>query len=775
VGYTFAMTRVVTIVGLFVVAGFAGLHAGGPAAGMGGSFMLHLEVAGSAARMAQLIEQAGLSLGDVRAALAWDYLFLASYGPLIAIAAAFAGRFLGRRWELPGALAALMALTGAALDAVENAALLHALEGHAGAKVALVAAVAKFALILPAAAFALVASVGAVFAWRRAKPPAAFPTPGPVTGPAPALTCDVVMKGGITSGVVYPRAVGRLAQTYRFVNVGGASAGAIAASATAAAEYARANGRDGFAAVEALPAWLGGDGRLFNLFRPQPATRAPFEVFAAFLGNVPFPLKVARAFAATIWHLPLAFLAGLVPGGLVAWGAFGTDTPAFGVSGAVGMTLVLAPIVVVLGLLVTVVVRLPRNGFGMCSGRLRGKEILSDWLSATLDNIAGIRSAAGQDRRPLLFADLWTAGEDHATVEAVCAAAAGRAPGDRRINFEALTTSLSHGRPYRLPQLLHTFYFRPADLVEVVPEYVVNWMVSRAGSPLRVGGDVYHRLPAPHELPVVFAARLSLSFPFLISAVKLWGVDYERPKNAALGAGDTPQLDVCWMSDGGIASNFPIHFFDAFVPGRPTFGLDLQPFHVDRRRDETNEANNVFLPDNNTDGSRESWNHFSGMGGFVGALVDAIQAFLDNMQARAPSFRDRIARIYLAPDEGGLNLAMPTAVLDRLGKRGEAAGLRIVERFVEERPSGWDNHRWVRLRLLLGRLDPLLRQFAKQLADTPPPTPPPSYPWKAHQHRAAARAINVLCALGRALERTDVTLDEGAPRPVPELRITPRV
>jgi hypothetical protein len=38
---------------------------------------------------------------------------------------------------------------------------------------------------------------------------------------APDLECDIVMKGGITSGVVYPLAVCELARRYRLVSVGG--------------------------------------------------------------------------------------------------------------------------------------------------------------------------------------------------------------------------------------------------------------------------------------------------------------------------------------------------------------------------------------------------------------------------------------------------------------------------------------------------------------------------------------------------------------------------
>jgi len=29
------------------------------------------------------------------------------------------------------------------------------------------------------------------------------------------------------------------------------------------------------------------------------------------------------------------------------------------------------------------------------------------------------------------------------------------------------------------------------------------------------------------------------------------------------------------VPDGGLTSNFPIHFFDAPLPGRPTFGINL--------------------------------------------------------------------------------------------------------------------------------------------------------------------------------------------------------
>lgn len=45
----------------------------------------------------------------------------------------------------------------------------------------------------------------------------------------PHAVCDVIMKGGITSGVVYPLALTELARQFRFAQVGGTSAGAMAA------------------------------------------------------------------------------------------------------------------------------------------------------------------------------------------------------------------------------------------------------------------------------------------------------------------------------------------------------------------------------------------------------------------------------------------------------------------------------------------------------------------------------------------------------------------
>jgi hypothetical protein len=106
----------------------------------------------------------------------------------------------------------------------------------------------------------------------------------------PTKFCGVIMKGGVTSGVIYPLAACELAQVYQFKEIGGTSARAIAAGAIAAAEYGRKRGGASFAELEKLPAWLAerskpsGNANLFCLFEPSQATRPLFKMLVTLLG-----------------------------------------------------------------------------------------------------------------------------------------------------------------------------------------------------------------------------------------------------------------------------------------------------------------------------------------------------------------------------------------------------------------------------------------------------------------------------------------------------------
>ena len=101
----------------------------------------------------------------------------------------------------------------------------------------------------------------------------------------PTLDCDMVMKGGITSGVVYPLAVCELATKYRFHSVGGSSAGAIAAALCAAAELGRASEKGGFHRLASLPKYLAGNDYLLKLFQPSQKTRPLFNLLVFFLNH----------------------------------------------------------------------------------------------------------------------------------------------------------------------------------------------------------------------------------------------------------------------------------------------------------------------------------------------------------------------------------------------------------------------------------------------------------------------------------------------------------
>jgi hypothetical protein len=177
---------------------------------------------------------------------------------------------------------------------------------------------------------------------------------------------DLTMEGGTTSGVVYPLAICELATDFRFRNVGGASAGAIAAALTAAAELGRSsqvlasvdddhpahpaaellmNGvriRRGFTGIADIIGWLAqtrpgdqeaeeyrlaqpqpGDQaaeeyRLAQLFRPGNSTAAIFRVAVAIMRGQSWPLPLLALFAFGL--APRLFTLALILGAIVLTG-----------------------------------------------------------------------------------------------------------------------------------------------------------------------------------------------------------------------------------------------------------------------------------------------------------------------------------------------------------------------------------------------------------------------------------------------------------------------
>lgn len=502
--------------------------------------------------------------------------------------------------------------------------------------------------------------------------------------------CDLVMKGGITSGVVYPSAVRVLSERYEFRNIGGASAGAIAAAITAAAELGARSGRGGYPELDRVMEELRAPGFLRSLFQPSPATRPGFDLVLRLTEGTALrrvTLLLWRGASAAWWlAVPLLILAVLLEMAVAGSVRAPWLVPAL----VVGALLSVVSLAAAAGAgLVVLAGRfrrgLERNGFGMCSGVSQaGFEgpALSDWLHERIQACAG----RTPEDSPLTFRELAEA-EPHP------------------IDLRLVTTDLSHGRPVILPVEPGSYLFRREDLEGVVPGDVVRWMWERAESPawLEHATDrdpASFRLLPPEDLPVVLGARLSLSFPVLISAVRLWSYD-------ALGGG----LLETWFSDGGISSNFPIHFFDALLPGHPTFGLDLAPGAA------APGVPDVSMPGRPAEQRAPRWQGVTGIAGFVRQIADVMQNWRDSMQAEVPGFRDRICQIRLGSGEGGLNVNMDRAAIDSLIRKGATAGETILETFDEPH---WQNHRFTRYLTSMQRLQAELQRMNGRFEDFGP-------------------------------------------------------
>lgn len=580
--------------------------------------------------------------------------------------------------------------------------------------------------------------------------------------------CDVVMKGGITSGIVYPGAVCELAKEYQFANIGGTSAGAIAAALTAAAEYARKSGRGGgFARLASLPQWLagttsGGGSRLLSLFQPSDETAPLFALATAYVET---PGSWRRKSAAMLRPLAAAFhrygaivlAAGallVVPAAIAAFLA--AEVSPMGAIAAAVVCLALATLTAA-GFIVAAAIEaivslarvLPRHAFGLCSGMSATGDALTQWLADEIERTSGLD-------RPLTFGDL----EAHS------------------INLEMMTTNLTHGRPYRIPFETRTFYFTESEMLRLFPERVVRCMIDRAPAmprPLMTRhGEMLHRFPAPGDLPVVVAARMSLSFPILVAAVPLWAIDY--------GKRESRHPERCWFSDGGITSNFPVHFFDKPLPRWPTFAFNLAE-RTDRYHDE---EQTVYVPRTNRSGIREWWSEVDSLKEFGISIVTTMQNWRDNMLLRLPGQRDRIAHVLLAPDEGGLNLTMTAETIERVTARGAEAARELRRRFGGQPPAGvtltWSNHKWVRFLAFMPALEEALNDWAAAFPDrTEPPSfddllsgavPLPSYKVPSAQRAAMHRAS--LAFLKHIHANFGSFRPARRPRPEPELRAMPR-
>jgi predicted acylesterase/phospholipase RssA len=399
------------------------------------------------------------------------------------------------------------------------------------------------------------------------------------------LDCDLVMKGGITSGVIYPLAVAELARTYRFRNIGGTSAGAIAAAAAAAAQHEGTG--EGFVQLAAIPDELGG--QLQQLFQPQKKCRRLFRLVLtgtakpetttgkigkfvklmgcalAFLGSVAgmvlllslsLPaLGIGLGLGGSVadhWHYGLVPLAALLIigvtvskltskverqlfrlaaivfavaliGGLLIAVMWRGGIDGWAVAAWFAICVVTLVLVVLIAIVWEAVRVIPANDYGLVGGSAVGTRGSNvEPLSEWLHTM--IQSVAGlaDDAAPLTFGQL-----------------ADGPPGQDGVNLTLLTTCLTQGRTYYLPHdtQMHKqpdrFYVDLDELRRSMPAAVVDYLekVPRSGDWLDHALNPLVPLPPPDQMPVVMATRMSLSFPVLISAVPLRAVDWTLSSN----------------------------------------------------------------------------------------------------------------------------------------------------------------------------------------------------------------------------------------------------
>src|SRR5665648_880578 len=269
------------------------------------------------------------------------------------------------------------------------------------------------------------------------------------------------------------------------------------------------------------------------------------------LGRESWWVKAPRVIAAAVrgyWLYVLAALALVFLPLLVLVKIYGIADAALWTllgTGAILALLVVA-LAVAYGISRDIRYRLTDNNYGLCSGSngaaataTDDSQPLTDWLHKFFQEVGNKTF----DDDPLTFGDLWANGGDPRQ--------------ERDIDLVLMTTNITRGISQRLPFLEGSWgqlYFKEEEFRKLFPAKVVDWMTRKA-APVRRGDKVdatgYCALPAPADLPILLGARMSLSFPFLLSAVPLWAANVtQKNKTGKFG------LERCWFSDGGSPATF---------------------------------------------------------------------------------------------------------------------------------------------------------------------------------------------------------------------------
>jgi len=625
----------------------------------------------------------------------------------------------------------------------------------------------------------------------------------------PDRYCDLVLTGGVTSAIAYPGVIHGLAQAYRFNSIGGSSSGAGSAALAAAAEYRRRHGStEGFRTLLRRTAEVshdyGSKTGLEWLFQPDPWSRRLFDaLLPTFAGPHKRPSKFFKG-VAKVYSGPLLLAFLIVAALVLGLGALLGTSDWRGWSVAALLAGALAACVWTAFIIWRDIRGAADADYGLCSGQERehGAEHapLTPWLHELLQDIAGL-----PPDRPLTFADLHTApGGPRETLGDASPA------GARSIDLCVFTACITQGRPLLLPLREDDppLYFRPRELRRLFPGEVVDAMKKRhlrqpgsaaaAIEPRRIKTaataandpeeeDLWE-LPRL-ELPVLVAARMSVSFPVLFSAVPLW----QRTP-------DGTHFRRLLFADGGLCSNFPIHLFDSPIPAWPTFGVALFDGGGEYSLHPEWITSRVHVPQSHRELRSDRTSTFDQrpepLGrvlGFAGAIFTTMKDWNDALLAELPGVRERVAEVALPDNIGGLNILMDAEQIECLALLGGEVARKLLARYAVPAGSGsqapgWREHRWVRFNVLSECLQQSLiglsraaqharhaeplREQIHSATQAPPLAGADERALQRAQAAALERTLDALLQIERAL--TPRPLDQPyQPVPRPELRIRP--
>ena len=437
---------------------------------------------------------------------------------------------------------------------------------------------------------------------------------------------------------------------------------------------------------------------------------------------------------------------------------------------------------------------------------------LVPWLNGCLNALAGLG-----DDQVMRFGHLWSGLDYHErrlsrTPDDLAKwRLMSEQPDHRLVNLELMTTDLTRQRPFRFPLDANTDddpeqlwvcvdQLRDAES-QVFPESVMQALSETESREVHDRYGVVRRLnklPQPWDLPVIFAVRISMSLPGLFQAVRLYRIRRPAPIQDDFGRTLTDHgqplmllspLDSAqelWFSDGGITSNFPVHFFDDALPRWPTVSLNLGIHPQEAPHQD------IWLP--------QDWDDLNipvkTLGGsgleFAKAIFNTAMSWRDSLQSALPGYRNRIAQVRTSPGEGGTNLFMPREIIASMALRGAVAGARLRTRFVDE--GQWNRYRWLRLRTAVSNIEKLRASTLERrgfyddafsgeswvdmqeadFSDKPADTAISWYrPYSGFWPRAA-RLLNTFADGYRPTEDMENVMTYGTPRPQPVIRQVPR-